>query len=125
MQLKPKATLKTAKTREKKGPGLHLYIRVRDCRNDCSHITSVYVYSGGKMTMIILTKLDKSPILVNLETIKYAESVPDTVIRFLNGDSVIVLESLDEIERRVLNSKAELLKKAQTTRDHREEKAES
>lgn len=55
--------------------------------------------------MLILTKLDNTRILVNLETVKYAESVPDTVLRFLNGDSVIVRESLEQIEASVIESK--------------------
>lgn len=58
--------------------------------------------------MIKLTKLDNTPFLVNLETVKYAEAVPDTVIRFLNGDSVIVRESLEQIENSVLESKRKI-----------------
>ncbi|MEY4630649.1 MAG: hypothetical protein RIQ81_769 [Pseudomonadota bacterium] len=58
--------------------------------------------------MIKLTKLDNTPFLVNLETVKYAESVPDTVIRFLNGDSVIVRESLEQIENSVIESKRKI-----------------
>ncbi|MFK7823888.1 MAG: flagellar FlbD family protein [Oligoflexales bacterium] len=60
--------------------------------------------------MIELTRLDQSTILVNLEAVKYVESVPDTLILFLNGDSVIVRESLDEIEKKWLNSKTKVLK---------------
>jgi uncharacterized protein YlzI (FlbEa/FlbD family) len=62
---------------------------------------------GGK-PVIKLTKLDNSPLLVNLETVKYAEAVPDTVIRFLNGDSVIVRESLEQIENSVIESKKKI-----------------
>lgn len=49
--------------------------------------------------MLLLTKLDKTRVLVTLETIKYIEETPDTLIRFLNGESVIVRESLDEVSR--------------------------
>jgi flagellar protein FlbD len=55
--------------------------------------------------MIMLTKLDNAPILVNLESIKYVEATPDTLIRFLNGDTMIVRESLEDLERRVLELK--------------------
>lgn len=55
--------------------------------------------------MIMLTKLDNSPVLVNIEGIKYIESTPDTLIRYLNGDTMIVRESLEDIERRVLELK--------------------
>lgn len=47
--------------------------------------------------MLMLTKLDDSKILVSLASIKYMEAVPDTLIFFLNGDSLMVKESLKEI----------------------------
>jgi len=53
----------------------------------------------------MLTKLDNSPVLVNLESIKYVEASPDTIIRFVNGDTMIVRESLEDLERRVLELK--------------------
>lgn len=59
--------------------------------------------------MISLTKLDNARILVNLETIKYVETMPDTVVRFVNGDSVIVRESLEEVEQRVIKFKKQVL----------------
>ena len=55
--------------------------------------------------MIMLTKLDSSPVLVNLETIKYIESTPDTLIRFVNGDTMIVRETLEDLEHRVIELK--------------------
>lgn len=59
--------------------------------------------------MIQLTRLDNSPILINLETIKYIESTPDTLIRFTNGDSVIVRETLGMVEQRVIELKSRIL----------------
>ncbi|MCB9228211.1 MAG: flagellar FlbD family protein [Deltaproteobacteria bacterium] len=47
--------------------------------------------------MLRLTKLDQSSIIVNPEAIKYAEAIPDTLIIFLNGDTLIVRESLEDI----------------------------
>ncbi len=47
--------------------------------------------------MILLTKLDNSKVLVSLDNIKYIESAPDTIVRFINGDMLIVLESFEEI----------------------------
>lgn len=61
--------------------------------------------------MILLTKLDKSKILVSLESVKYIEATPDTLIFFNNGDSTIVFESLEEITRLVVEFKVEVLKK--------------
>jgi len=48
--------------------------------------------------MILLTKLDRSKILVNIDAIKYIEATPDTLILFLNGDTLIVRESLSELQ---------------------------
>lgn len=47
--------------------------------------------------MLVLTKLDNAKILVSLSSIKYFESVPDTILFFLNGESVIVRETFAEI----------------------------
>lgn len=65
--------------------------------------------------MILLTRLDKSKVLVNLDTVKYVESTPDTVVSFVNGDSVIVRESLEEVDRRVLEYRARLLTDSRTS----------
>ncbi len=47
--------------------------------------------------MIMLTKLDHTRILVGFEAVKYIEETPDTLIRFLNGESLIVRETLDQV----------------------------
>ena len=47
--------------------------------------------------MILLTKLDDSKILVWLGSVKYLESVPDTLICFLNGDRIMVRETFSEV----------------------------
>ena len=51
--------------------------------------------------MILLSKLDTTVILVNLESIKYFEATPDTLLHFLNGDTLLVRESLQEVGARV------------------------
>lgn len=51
--------------------------------------------------------------MVNIEVIKYIEAVPDTVIFFLNGDSLIVLESIDNIMQFVIDFKSKILIKSQ------------
>ena len=45
----------------------------------------------------MLTKLDRTRILVGFETVKYIEETPDTLIRFLNGESIFVRETLEEV----------------------------
>ena len=53
--------------------------------------------------MIILTKLDGQPFLVNSDNIKHIEKSGDTIIHYINGDTVIVKESLDEVEEKFVN----------------------
>ena len=62
--------------------------------------------------MILLTKLDNSSILLNIELVKFIESVPDTLITFLNGDSVIVRESINKIEELLIELKAKIISQA-------------
>lgn len=64
--------------------------------------------------MILLTRLDNSKVLINLETVKYIESTPDTLILFVNGDSVMVRESLEEIDRSVIDYRVRILQLAGT-----------
>ncbi len=59
--------------------------------------------------MILLTRLDKSKLLINLETIKFIEETPDTLITFTNGDCLMVCESLEEIEAHVVQYKRRTL----------------
>lgn len=63
--------------------------------------------------VILLTKLDGTIVCLSLESVKYIESVPDTLIFFLNGDSLIVAETLEQIIQRSLDSKAKILRLAQ------------
>lgn len=60
--------------------------------------------------MIFLTKLDNKKILINLESVKYIESVPDTLVFFLNGDSIMVKESLEQVACLVTVFKAAIMK---------------
>ena len=62
--------------------------------------------------MILLTKLDKQMILINLETVKFIEAVPDTLIFFTNGESVMVQESIEFIAQAALDYQASVLRKS-------------
>ena len=62
--------------------------------------------------MILLTRFDNTRLLVNLETVKFIESTPDTLVVFVNGDSVFVREPLEEVERRVLDYRVRTLQQA-------------
>lgn len=62
--------------------------------------------------MIVLTKLDKQKVLVLIDSIKYVEATPDTLIRFINGDMLIVRESLLEVSNLVFEFKTKCLASA-------------
>lgn len=48
--------------------------------------------------MLLVTKLDGRKILISPATIKYAEETPDTLIQFINGDSLLIKESLADLQ---------------------------
>jgi flagellar protein FlbD len=52
--------------------------------------------------MILLTKINKAPIVVNSDLIEFIEETPDTVITLTNNDRVVVQEALSEIIRKVV-----------------------
>lgn len=52
--------------------------------------------------MVLLTRLDGAKILINTENIKYVESTPDTLITFVNGDSLFVKETFDDLIQSVI-----------------------
>ncbi len=64
------------------------------------------------LDMILLTKLNDRKILVSLETIKYLESIPDTLIMFTNGESVVVKETLNQVTDAIVDYKARVLREA-------------
>ena len=47
--------------------------------------------------MIPVTRLDGSPLVVNVDQIAWIEGLPDTVISMMNGEKVLVRESPDEL----------------------------
>jgi len=53
--------------------------------------------------MITVTRLDQRVVVVNAEMIKMIEKTPDTIITFINGDSLVVRESVDEVVRRAID----------------------
>jgi flagellar protein FlbD len=52
--------------------------------------------------MIRVTRLNKKDFVINADLILFVESKPDTLITFLNGDTILVLEPIDEVVRRVV-----------------------
>jgi flagellar protein FlbD len=52
--------------------------------------------------MIQLTRLNKQPLLVNSDLIKYVEHSPDTLLTLVGGDKIVVRESSEEVLERVV-----------------------
>ena len=47
--------------------------------------------------MIKLTRLNGRPFVVNAELIRTVEELPDTTITLINGDHLIVRETMDQV----------------------------
>ncbi len=52
--------------------------------------------------MIAVTKLNGHSVVLNAEMIKYLESTPDTMITLVNGEKLLVKESLEDVVRRAV-----------------------
>ena len=52
--------------------------------------------------MITVTRLNSKPIVVNAEIIRSVEENPDTTITLINGDHIIVKESMAEVVERAI-----------------------
>ena len=58
--------------------------------------------------MIRVSRLDGTPLLVNIDQITWIEFNPDTVIALANGEKLLVRETPDDIVSRVLDYKRSL-----------------
>ena len=47
--------------------------------------------------MIKVTRLNGQPFVINAEMIRSVEALPDTTITLINGDKLIVKESMDDV----------------------------
>jgi flagellar protein FlbD len=52
--------------------------------------------------MITVTRLNQKPLVVNAELIRSVEENPDTTITFVNGDRILVCESMAEIVEKAI-----------------------
>ena len=53
--------------------------------------------------MITITRFDKRVVVLNADLIKMIEAAPDTIITLLNGDTMMVLESVEDVVRRAID----------------------
>jgi flagellar protein FlbD len=58
--------------------------------------------------MITVTRLDGSPLFLNVDLIVAIERTPDTLVSLTTGDAVIVRESPEELVERITRFKREL-----------------
>lgn len=52
--------------------------------------------------MIVLTRINDRKLVVNAELIKTVEETPDTTLTLLNGERLLVKESMEEVVRRAV-----------------------
>jgi flagellar protein FlbD len=62
--------------------------------------------------MIRLTRLNKSEIAINCDLIEWAEAVPDTAVRLISGECILVRESVEEVMHRVAEYRQTVLASA-------------
>ena len=53
-------------------------------------------------SMILLTKINDVPIMVNSDLIQHIEETPDTIITMTNSEKVVVQEKMTEIVEKVV-----------------------
>jgi flagellar protein FlbD len=58
--------------------------------------------------MIRLTRINHVPLVLNSDLIEHIEMTPDTVISLVNGQKLVVLESTDEVIRKVIEFRREI-----------------
>jgi flagellar protein FlbD len=65
--------------------------------------------------MILLTRLNNRPLVVNSDMIKFIENTPDTVITLVSGEKIVVLESVAQVLEEILNFRRRLAAAAGAT----------
>ena len=53
--------------------------------------------------MIALTRLNNKPVMVNADLIESVESTPDTVVTLTSGNKLIVRDSPEEIQAKIVD----------------------
>lgn len=62
--------------------------------------------------MIQLTRLNHVPLIVNCDLIEHVEVTPDTVVALTSGQKFLVLESAEEVVRKVIQFRSEILRES-------------
>ncbi len=61
--------------------------------------------------MIHVTRMNRTPMVLNADLIEHLESTPDTVVSLTNGQKFVVRESPEEVVRRVIEYRRQILHK--------------
>jgi flagellar protein FlbD len=59
--------------------------------------------------MIQLTRINHVPLVVNADLIEHIEATPDTIISLTNGQKLVVLESIEDVVKRVIEFRRAVL----------------
>jgi flagellar protein FlbD len=62
--------------------------------------------------MINLTRMNRTPMVLNADLIEHIETTPDTVISLTNGQKYVVLEAAQEIVAKVIEYRRQILDRA-------------
>lgn len=60
--------------------------------------------------MIRLTRINRVPLVLNSDLIEHMETTPDTVISLVNGQKFVVLETTEDVIRKVIDFRREISK---------------
>ena len=66
--------------------------------------------------MIYVTRLNRTPVVLNCDLIEHMETTPDTVISLTSGQKFMVLESAEEIIDRVVQYRRMILTELPSSR---------
>jgi len=66
--------------------------------------------------MIRLTRLNKRPLVVNADLIKFIENAPDTVITLVTGEKIVVLETAEDVIKRIVDFRRRLAPQVSVSR---------
>jgi flagellar protein FlbD len=59
--------------------------------------------------MIHVTRINRVPLVLNSDLIEHVETTPDTVISLTNGQKFMVLESAEEVIKRIIGFRRQIL----------------
>lgn len=68
--------------------------------------------------MIRLTRINGRPVVINSDLIEHIESTPDTVVSLTTKQSLMVLETVDEVVDRIVDFRRRVFSGAHIRTDH-------